>query len=187
MGSNRLQSRAAAIVVAVALAPLASVGPALAPGPATVSAAFAADAATDSANFDMKGALAALRQKIAGRENAPSDSVWKNIKVLKQLPAGRLLSVMEMGFSRSLGVNCLHCHVAGEWESDKKRPKQVARDMSLMSARINNELLKAIPNLQSEKPTVNCTTCHRGELKPALDLGAAPAPAAKPPAPPKGG
>jgi len=180
MESHRLR-RAAAIVVAVGMAPLASVGPASAPGPATVSAAFAADAATDSANFDVKGALAALRQKIAGRENAPSDSVWKNIKVLKQLPAGRLLNIMEMGFSRSLGVNCLHCHVAGEWESDKKRPKQVARDMSLMSARINNELLKAIPNLQSEKPTVNCTTCHRGQLKPALDLGTAP------PAPPKGG
>ena len=39
-----------------------------------------------------------------------------------------------------------------------------------MTATINNELLPKIQNLKSEKPTVNCTTCHRGSTKPALNL-----------------
>lgn len=77
---------------------------------------------------------------------------------------------MEMGFSRSLGVNCTHCHNPADWSSEEKHRKQIARDMMAMAGRINNELLSAIENLESEKPTVNCTTCHRGQVKPALNL-----------------
>jgi photosynthetic reaction center cytochrome c subunit len=181
MTSHRLRW-AASMVVAAGIVPLFAggigslpVGRAAAADSASTQGAK--DSAADSANFDVTAAVAELRKKIAGRENAPSDSVWKNIKVLKQMPAGRLLNVMQQGYSKALGVNCLHCHVAGEWDSDKKRPKQVARDMMAMNGKINNELLKAIPNLQSEKPVINCTTCHRGQVKPALDL-AAPAPKA---------
>jgi hypothetical protein len=35
---------------------------------------------------------------------------------------------------------------------------------------INTEQLKKIKNLKSENPGVNCTTCHRGQVKPALNL-----------------
>jgi hypothetical protein len=49
--------------------------------------------------------------------------------------------------------------------------KQVAREMAAMMARINGELLKSVKNLRSPQPTVNCTTCHRGEVKPGLNLG----------------
>lgn len=176
MSSSRLRW-AVSIVLAVAIVPLFACAssrldaPADAAAPAAPAAAnAAASAAEDSANFDTAAALAELRRSIAGRENMRADSVWKNLKVLDKMPAGRVLSVMEMGYSRSLGVNCLHCHVSDDWASDRKRPKGVTRDMALMSARINNELLEAIPNLQSEKPAVNCTTCHRGQVKPALNL-----------------
>jgi hypothetical protein len=75
-----------------------------------------------------------------------------------------------MGYARSLGVRCDHCHVPGQWESDEKPTKGVAREMILMTRAINDDHLKKIKNLRSAAPAVNCTTCHRGETKPALNL-----------------
>lgn len=114
--------------------------------------------------------LAELRKAIAGREEKKASEVFENVKDLGEMPAGRLLKVMEIGYARSLGVACTHCHEAGRWASDEKKPKLVAREMRVMMRRINEELLAKVPNLQSEKPVVNCTTCHRGQVKPALDL-----------------
>lgn len=120
--------------------------------------------------FDQSQALAKLRESIAGKENEPAEKVFKNIQLLKGIPAGRLLRIMEMGYSRSLGVTCTHCHVPDAWEKDDKPTKQVARDMAAMVGAINNQHLKQIKNLKSENPVVNCTTCHRGQTKPALNL-----------------
>jgi hypothetical protein len=125
-----------------------------------------------AAAFDQKAAVAKLREQIKGHEQEPADKVFKNIQTpfLKSAPAARLLAVMEMGYARSLGVDCTHCHVPEKWESDEKPQKQITRDMAGMMGRINTELLKGIKSLKSESPTVNCTTCHRGEVKPALNL-----------------
>ena len=120
--------------------------------------------------FDQAQALADLRKTIAGQENKPAAEVFKNIQMLKAMPAGRLLRVMELGYAKSLGVNCTHCHVAGEWEKEDKPTKQITRDMAAMVAVINNEQLKKIKNLKSPDPVINCTTCHRGQTKPALNL-----------------
>ena len=120
--------------------------------------------------FDQAAAIAQLKEQIKGHENDPAPTVFKNIKVMTGTTAGRLLSVMEFGFGRSLGVDCTHCHVAGKWDSEEKPEKQVARDMSDMTTRINKELLKNIKNLKSPNPIVNCTTCHRGQVKPATNL-----------------
>ena len=120
--------------------------------------------------FDQEAALAELRKRIAGQENKPAEEVFKNIQLLKGVPAGRLLRVMELGYARSLGVNCTHCHVAGEWEKEDRPTKQIAREMAAMVRVINDEQLKKIKNLKSTTPVVNCTTCHRGQVKPALNL-----------------
>lgn len=120
--------------------------------------------------FDQAQALADLRKAIAGQENKPAGEVFKNIQMLKAMPAARLLRVMELGYAKSLGVNCTHCHVAGQWEKEDKPTKQIARDMAAMAANINNEQLKKIKNLKSAEPVVNCTTCHRGQTKPATNL-----------------
>lgn len=77
---------------------------------------------------------------------------------------------MDMAYGQSLGVSCTHCHTPGKWDKDDKPQKQITREMSRLSKTINNELLPKIANLDSKKPAVNCTTCHRGEVKPALDL-----------------
>ena len=42
--------------------------------------------------------------------------------------------------------------------------------MSAMVATINTQLLAKIANLKGPQPIVNCTTCHRGLVKPALNM-----------------
>jgi len=69
--------------------------------------------------FDQAHALADLTKQIAGKEDKPAAEVFKNIQLLKAMPAGRLLKVMELGYSKSLGVNCTHCHVVDQWDKDE--------------------------------------------------------------------
>jgi Photosynthetic reaction centre cytochrome C subunit len=123
-----------------------------------------------SPEFNQTEAIKKLKEQIKGKENEPAETVFKNIQILKGIPAGRLLAIMEMGYARSLGVNCTHCHVPEKWEAEDKAQKQIAREMWTMMGKINGELLKNIKNLKSETPIVNCTTCHRGQVKPALNL-----------------
>ena len=125
--------------------------------------------------FDQDAALAKLRESIKGHGQEPAEKVFKNIQMLKGIPAGQLLRIMQFGYSRSLGVNCTHCHTPDDWANESKSKKQITRDMAAMAARINGELLKGIKNLKSEAPTINCTTCHRGQIVPATDM-----PTAKP-------
>src|SRR5690349_3201682 len=110
-----------------------------------------AQAVPSPAPFDQAAALAKLREQIKGRENEPADKVFKNIQTpfIKSINAGRLLAVMEIAYSRSLGVDCTHCHTPDKWEAEDKPQKQVARDMAAMMARINGELLKGVKNLRS--------------------------------------
>lgn len=77
---------------------------------------------------------------------------------------------MNFGYARSLGVDCTHCHIADKWEAEDKNTKQIARDMKVMSENINFELLKNMKSLGGREAIVNCTTCHRGEVKPATNL-----------------
>ena len=120
--------------------------------------------------FDQGQKLADLMKQIAGKENQPAEQVFKNIQMFKGVPAARLLRIMELGYSRSLGVNCTHCHVVDQWDNDAKPTKPITREMAKMVLTINNDLLKNIKNLKGPNPIVNCTTCHRGQTKPALNL-----------------
>jgi hypothetical protein len=124
---------------------------------------------TDTVTTVRDSLMNSVLQSIAGRENLPADSVFANVKTLGAFPAGRFVRVMS-SFGRALGVTCAHCHTVGKWNDDGKPQKQIAREMWAMMGRINTELLPAIPNLRSPRPIVNCTTCHRGQVKPALDF-----------------
>ena len=117
-----------------------------------------------------KDKVAELSRQIAGKEDQPAEAVFKNIKILTGVPAGNLLKIMQMGYSRSLGTSCAHCHVPGQWEKDDKKPKQITRDMTKMAHTITFDLLRNIDGIKDRDPIVNCTTCHRGQLKPALNL-----------------
>ena len=135
---------------------------------------------TPTPGIDLRAEVAKLRASIKGKEKLPAGEVFKNLKIMNKFPAQTVLNIMAGGFSRSLGVNCAHCHTPGKWESDSKPAKQVARDMWAMQAKINGELLTAIPGLKDRRAIVNCTTCHRGSVKPATNMRRrAPKPAPK--------
>lgn len=102
---------------------------------------------------------------------------YKNIQVLKELPARQLLPTMFF-MRASLGVSCTHCHVDFEhFESDANRVKQTAREMMRMVAALNRD------HFEGER-RVTCNTCHRGRPKPSAPLpfasiATSPAPAAQ--------
>jgi hypothetical protein len=149
---------------ALALTLALSVAPAMADDPST--------SRPPKPPFDQAAALDALRAAIKGREEEKSSAVFKNVQVLGDVPAGRLLKIMEGGWSGSLGVSCDHCHIPGRWEADDVPGKDIARDMAKMTRTINAELLASIEGLKSnpEKPMINCTTCHRGQVRPATSM-----------------
>jgi 3-oxoacyl-ACP reductase-like protein len=113
----------------------------------------------------------AVLERIAGHENEPAEQVFKNIQSLKGMPAGRFVRVMNMGYSRALGVGCLHCHFGQDYSSDEKRQKRAAREMMAMNKMIN-ERLRSLKNLEGkpEEHFVNCMTCHRGQVDPNAGL-----------------
>lgn len=112
-------------------------------------------------------AAATVMRSIAGRETQPAESVFKNIKILKGIPAGRLVNIMNLGFGRSLGVGCGFCHVPGKWDLDDKEEKNTARLMFAMVQTINRDYISKVPHDQGDPaPVVNCFTCHRGNSRP---------------------
>lgn len=110
-----------------------------------------------------------ILQLIRGREEEPAEAVFKNIQVMKGVPAGRLLRIMNVGYAASLGVECSHCHVEDYWEVDEKRQKLAAREMIVMTRDINRQI-DAMKHLEGDDPSVNCATCHRGQVRPAAML-----------------
>jgi hypothetical protein len=124
----------------------------------------------DTSEFDQKKALAELRKQINGWEKEPSEEIYENIQTLNKVPAGKLLAIMEFGYAKSLGVTCTHCHDPNNWSSDEKAEKIITREMSKMVNEINSNILANIGALGDRTAIVNCTTCHRGQIKPALNL-----------------
>lgn len=127
--------------------------------------------------------VAEVMESIKGKEKMPADSVFKNIKMFKNMPAERMLMIMDKGWGNALGVSCTHCHNPKDWASEEKEDKQMAREMSAMTGKINNDLLKKIEGL--EKANVNCNTCHRGQKKPGGGRPGGQGGPGAPPPPPK--
>lgn len=156
------------LVLVSRLVLLAEPTPSPTPTP-TAPAPEPAPSATPFTDVDAEH-LASLRRSIAGHEREPAELVFENIQVHRGKPAGAILSIMDIGYRKSLGVHCSHCHDTKDWGSDEKVEKKVTREMTRMVRDINEKYLAEIDGLDSEKPVVNCTTCHRGQTKPALDL-----------------
>jgi len=112
--------------------------------------------------------LAALLASGAPRipaQSAPAPSsgktaaeVYKNIQVLKEIPANQLIPTMQF-ITASLGVQCDFCHVEGAFDKDDKQSKQTARKMMQMMFAINKD------NFDGHRQ-VTCYSCHRGAHKP---------------------
>lgn len=91
-------------------------------------------------------------------EPKTTDQAYKNIQVLKDLPADQLIPAMQFVAS-SLGVECEFCHVESAFDKDEKKPKQTARKMMRMMFAINKD------NFDGHRE-VTCYSCHRGARKP---------------------
>lgn len=103
---------------------------------------------------------------IAGRENEPAGRVFKNVKVLKDMPAGQFVRQMDTNYGRGLGMTCANCHVIGQYDGDTRKNKRVSRDMQLIVNYINNVQLTNIRELDEDFTKVSCVTCHAGSGHP---------------------
>lgn len=118
---------------------------------------------------------------IAGRENEPAGTVFKNVKLLKDMPAGEFLKNMDVNYGRGLGMSCGNCHVIGQYDQDTRKNKRIARQMQEMVDHINTSRLPAIKELDEDYPKVTCVMCHSGSGHPRATM-AVPTPRAAPPA-----
>lgn len=82
-------------------------------------------------------------------------------KNLKLLPADENLIPTMRSFTVALGVKCDFCHVQGDFASDDKHHKEIARHMITMARDINGKF-------PDGKTHVTCYTCHRGSTEPAM-------------------
>ena len=61
---------------------------------------------------------------------------------------------------RALGVECVHCHTVDNWKKDDKPAFAFAGRMMKMVEGVNAGTLRGVGS-------VNCWSCHRGNVKPA--------------------
>jgi hypothetical protein len=87
-----------------------------------------------------------------------TEEQFKNIQVLKGIPADQLIPTMQF-ISASLGVECEFCHEPKAFEKDDKKTKQTARKMMEMMFAINKD------NFEGHRE-VTCYSCHRGNAHP---------------------
>ena len=109
-----------------------------------------------------------VRVVLAGSQGAPAErpvmaeDVFKNIQVLKGIPADEFMGTMSV-FSAALGESCETCHDgSGGWASyalDTVPRKRTARRMVTMMAAINQANFGG-------RQVVTCWTCHRGRDRP---------------------
>lgn len=106
--------------------------------------------------------LGAMSLAQSDQKPETSGKKYKNIKVLKNLPADQLIPMMHE-FNRSLDVKCDFCHVVNAernaWDKDDKPEKQKAREMILITNDLN-EHHKAIDK------QATCYMCHHGHPEP---------------------
>ncbi|MGA8153002.1 MAG: c-type cytochrome [Terriglobales bacterium] len=102
---------------------------------------------------------------ICGAQSSPAatssktaEQVYKNIQVLKGVPADQLIPAMQF-ITASLGVQCDFCHIENAFNKDDKDNKQTARKMMRMMFAINKD------NFDGHQK-VTCYACHRGAHKP---------------------
>jgi photosynthetic reaction center cytochrome c subunit len=123
----------------------------LAVGTATAGLAIAFFAPPRSLATSRPTQEAPLQEKTAAE-------TFKNIQVLKDIPASELMPAMRY-ITVSLDVGCEFCHDPHHFDTDDKPEKKTARKMMQMMFSINQDSFRG-------KRQVTCYTCHRGSKKP---------------------
>lgn len=98
----------------------------------------------------------------AGRKEDTAKPKYKNLRLLKDVPAERIIPIMRE-YNASLGVKCAFCHVINAdhtgWEKDDKPPKAMARKMILLVRDLNS-------HQKSIGKQATCFMCHHGKPEP---------------------
>ena len=111
-----------------------------------------------------------IMHAIAGKEQQPASQVFKNVKLLKDMPAAAFLKNMDENYGRGLGMGCGNCHVLGKFDDDTRKNKRVAREMQEMTDYINTVRLANIKELDEDYDIVTCVTCHAGSGHPRATM-----------------
>ena len=90
-----------------------------------------------------------------------SEQVYKNIRVLKGIPAEELYAKM-VSFNIALGVGCGYFHVSTTFYKDNKKSKEETRRMILLQMAINRDHFNG-------QERVTCYSCHRGSVEVPID------------------
>jgi alkylation response protein AidB-like acyl-CoA dehydrogenase len=95
---------------------------------------------------------------------AGQQSNFQNIQVLTDLSDGDIQRLM-MSWSQQLGgVTCLECHVQGDFASDEKPQKNIARGMARMVRALNQDFFTSDEFSQLGREA-DCYLCHKGALE----------------------
>ena len=94
-----------------------------------------------------------------------AEDVFKNVQVLKGIPADQFMDTMGI-FSAALGMSCEDCHASGgrtwaDYALDTSPRKRMARTMVGMMAGINRSYFGG-------RQVVTCYTCHRAGNHPQV-------------------
>lgn len=114
-------------------------------------------------NVCLLGVVSAARQAAPDQAQQMSDTVFKNVQILKGIPVDEFMDVMGM-FSAALGFDCVSCH-SSELYNDRAAfaiatPQvQRARQMIVMMNAINRTYFGG-------QPRMSCFTCHKGQNQP---------------------
>lgn len=96
----------------------------------------------------------------------------ENIRTLKGWTGEEVRAEMQL-MAQALGVKCDHCHVQGNFASDEKRTKIVARRMIDLTTSLNADYFAdKAPAAGSKLGRVTCYTCHQGAATPKTSNGA---------------
>ena len=107
--------------------------------------------------FSLKPAIRLPQTQQTPSQQKPAEEVYKNIRVLKGVPASEFEGNMAF-ISGSLGVRCNYCHV-NPFDKDEKPTKLLARKMIQMVLDLNKGTF-------NREGAVSCFTCHRGQPRP---------------------
>jgi hypothetical protein len=127
-------------------------------------------------------AVAEVMTTIAGRENEPAGTVFKNVKLHKTMPAKEFVTMMDEQFGRGLGFNCTSCHMDNkDYASDARKDKIIAMQMIKMQRAIDAKYIAKVKELDDPRPKTTCVMCHRGagHLTNEMDVPTAPVPQRK--------
>ena len=72
-------------------------------------------------------------------------------------------------FDEALGVQCIYCHVQGDFANDSNPKKDIARKMIGIVRQIDGTFPSSTGVFPAGYHEVDCTTCHRGSVKPETE------------------